>query len=90
VTTTTGAEELREQLRELIAGVLYCDLHEVGDDTTFTDLGLDSVLIVEFVADINRRYEVHESVDVLYQHDTLAKFAGYLAGRIGEPGSPAR
>ncbi|WP_410586747.1 acyl carrier protein [Amycolatopsis sp. lyj-23] len=84
---TADAEVIREQLRALIAEVLYCEVAEVGGDTPFADLGLDSVLIVEFVAELNSRYPVGESVDSLYEHPTLNLLAEHVSARVGHEGS---
>ena len=77
--------EVREVLRTHLAEVLYCEPGEVGDDTSFQDLGLDSVLGAEVTALINSRYGLEEEVTAIYQHPTLAQLAEYVAKRTGLP-----
>ena len=47
---------LKEELRELIAEIAEKD--EIPDDVTFKDLGIDSMMGVEIVAAIERKYQV--------------------------------
>lgn len=78
---TTG--EVREVLRTHLAEVMYCEPEEIGDDTAFEELGLDSVLGAEVTAVINSRYGLEEKAEVLYQNPTLAKLAEHVAERAG-------
>jgi acyl carrier protein len=47
---------LKEELRELIAEIAEKD--EIPDDIAFKDLGIDSMMGVEIVAAIERKYQV--------------------------------
>jgi acyl carrier protein len=49
-------EELREKLREIVAEVAEID--EVPDDTPFKDLGIDSMMAIEIIADVERNYQI--------------------------------
>ncbi|MFE9601437.1 acyl carrier protein [Streptomyces hokutonensis] len=84
---TVTTDEVREVLRAHLAEVLYCEPEEIGDDTAFQDLGLDSVLGAEVTAVINSRYGLEEKVEALYQNPTLADLADHVAGRTGLPQS---
>ncbi|MFG2525393.1 acyl carrier protein [Streptomyces sp. NPDC048527] len=79
------AAEVREVLRAHLADILYCEPEEVGDDTAFQDLGLDSVLGAEVTAVINSRYGLKEKVEALYQNPTLDQLAEHVAKRTGLP-----
>jgi len=50
------SDELRNQLREIIAEVAEID--EVPDDTLFADLGIDSMMAMEIVAEVEREYKL--------------------------------
>jgi acyl carrier protein len=76
---------VRDELRTHLADVLYVEPGEVADDASFTDLGLDSVLGVELIALINGRYGLAEMVEVVYEHDTLAKLADHVCARAALP-----
>ena len=47
---------LKEELRELIAEIAEVD--SIPDDATFKDLGIDSMMGVEIVAAIERKYQL--------------------------------
>jgi acyl carrier protein len=49
-------EELREKLREIIAEVTEVD--EIPDETPFKELGIDSMMAIEIVAEVERTYKL--------------------------------
>ena len=49
-------EELREALRSIVAEI--AELDEVPDDKLFKDLGIDSMMAIEIVAEVERRYKL--------------------------------
>jgi acyl carrier protein len=49
-------EELREALRAIVAEVAEVD--EVPDSEPFKDLGIDSMMAIEIVAEVERRYKL--------------------------------
>ncbi len=50
------SEDLKEKLRTIIAEVAEVD--EVPDATPFRDLGIDSMMAVEIVAEVEREYKL--------------------------------
>ena len=50
------SENLKEKLREIIAEVAEVD--EIPDDTPFRDLGIDSMMAIEIVAEVERTYKL--------------------------------
>ena len=50
------SQELKEALREIIAVVAEID--EVPDGAKFADLGIDSMMAIEIVADVERKYSI--------------------------------
>jgi acyl carrier protein len=50
------SDELKEQLRAIIAEVAEID--EVPDATPFADLGIDSMMAIEIVADVERTFKL--------------------------------
>jgi acyl carrier protein len=49
-------QDLREKLRAIVAEVAEID--EVPDTTPFKDLGIDSMMAIEIVADVERTYKI--------------------------------
>jgi acyl carrier protein len=62
---------LKEELRALIAEISEVD--EIPDDTHFKDLGVDSMMGVEIVAAIERRYKIKIADAELQEVSTLNK-----------------
>ncbi|MCA9589454.1 MAG: acyl carrier protein [Myxococcales bacterium] len=62
---------LKEELRELIAEIAERD--DIPDDTHFKDLGIDSMMGVEIVAAIERKYQLKIDDGELQQVTTLNK-----------------
>jgi acyl carrier protein len=49
-------EDLKEKLREIIAEVSEVD--DIPDETPFADLGIDSMMAIEIVAEVERTYKI--------------------------------
>jgi acyl carrier protein len=49
-------DDLKEKLRSIIADV--AELDEVPDDTPFKDLGIDSMMAIEIVSDVERQFKL--------------------------------
>jgi len=62
-------EDLKEKLRAIIAEVSEVD--EIPDETPFKDLGIDSMMAIEIVAEIERTYKMSVPEDDL---KTLTNF----------------
>jgi acyl carrier protein len=60
---------MKEELRALIAEIAEMD--EIPDDVSFKDLGIDSMMGVEIVAAIERKYQVKIDDAELAQVTTL-------------------
>ena len=48
--------ELKEKLRAIVAEVSEID--EIPDETSFSELGIDSMMALEIVAEVERTYKV--------------------------------
>lgn len=57
------AEDMKEKLRGIIAEVAEID--EVPDDVPFKDLGIDSMMAIEIVAEVEREYKLSIPEDEL-------------------------
>ena len=57
------SDELKEKLREIIAEVSEID--DIPDDTPFKDLGIDSMMAIEIVADVERTFKLSIPEDEL-------------------------
>jgi acyl carrier protein len=75
-------DTLKEELRALIAEIAEKD--EIPDDVAFKDLGIDSMMGVEIVAAIERKYQVKiddaELIEVTTLNNSMALVQKKLAG----------
>ncbi len=62
--------DIKEELRALIAEISEID--DIPDDTLFNDLGIDSMMGVEIVAAIERKYQIKIDDSELQRVTTLA------------------
>lgn len=78
---------LKEELRALIAEIAEKD--EIPDDVAFKDLGIDSMMGVEIVAAIERKYQVKIEDSELAQVTTLNSSMELVAKKLGASGGVA-
>ncbi len=57
------SDNLKEKLREIIAEV--AELDEVPDGASFESLGIDSMMAIEIVADVEREFKISIPEDEL-------------------------
>ena len=57
------SDTLKDELRQIIAEVTEVD--DIPEDTPFADLGIDSMMAIEIVADVEKNYDVTISEDEL-------------------------
>lgn len=81
------AETLPEELAASVAEILYMKRSDVEADKNFTDMGLDSVIGVEWIKVINERYGTSITAAKLYDYPSLSEFAGFLAGQLPDQGA---
>lgn len=74
---------IREELRALIAEIAEKD--EIPDAVPFKDLGIDSMMGVEIVAAIERKYQVKIEDAELVQVTSLEASMALVAKKLGAP-----
>ncbi|MEM7135571.1 MAG: acyl carrier protein [Myxococcota bacterium] len=50
------SETLKEELRQIIVEVT--EVEDIPEETPFADLGIDSMMAIEIVADVEKNYDV--------------------------------
>ena len=73
---------LKEELRALIAEIAEKD--EIPDEVTFRDLGIDSMMGVEIVAAIERKYRVKIDDAELAEITTLNGSMSLVSKKLSE------
>jgi acyl carrier protein len=76
------SSNLKEELRELIAEIAEKD--EIPDDVAFKDLGIDSMMGVEIVAAIERKYQVKIEDAELAEITTLNSSMSLVSKKLGD------
>ena len=72
---------MKEELRALIAEIAEMD--EIPDDVSFKDLGIDSMMGVEIVAAIERKYQVKIEDSELAMVTTLNASMALVQKKLG-------
>ncbi|MFO0694750.1 MAG: acyl carrier protein [Polyangiales bacterium] len=75
------SDKLKEELRNIISEVAEVD--EVPDDVPFKDLGIDSMMAIEIVAEVERTYKLEipeaELKDIIHLNSVYEKVKSKLA-----------
>jgi len=77
---------LKEDLRALIAEI--AEKEEIPDDVPFKELGIDSMMGVEIVAAIERKYQVKIDDDELLEVTTLNNSMALVTKKLGSGDAP--
>ena len=73
-------DQLKEKLREIIAEVAEID--DVPDDVPFKELGIDSMMAIEIVADVERTWQLTIPEDELQQIVDLNSVYALVAPKL--------
>ncbi|MFI6847351.1 SDR family NAD(P)-dependent oxidoreductase [Kitasatospora sp. NPDC050467] len=80
---------LIDELRSSLAEALFLESGEIDAGRNFVELGMDSIIGVEWVKTINRMYGTSLTATRLYDYATLRELAGHLETQIPAPAEPA-
>ncbi|AFZ24145.1 polyketide synthase family protein [Cylindrospermum stagnale PCC 7417] len=78
--------QIKQTLKESLASALYTDISEIEEDKKFIDLGLDSIVGVEWLSTINQTYNLNIKATKLYDYPTLLDLAKYITQEISSIG----
>lgn len=73
--------ELREKLRAVVAEVAEID--DVPDDVSFKELGIDSMMAIEIIAEIERTYKIKVPEQELEQVRDLNSVVALVSAKLG-------
>ncbi|WP_199512631.1 type I polyketide synthase [Nucisporomicrobium flavum] len=81
-------EALLTIVRAQAAAVLFFDaVEDISFDARFIELGLDSMISVEFKNALETALRVPLSASLVFDHPTIRALAGYLAARLAPAGT---
>jgi len=79
----TTIADLEKQLGQSLADALYMEVEDVDLNKSFVDLGLDSIVGVEWVNSINKQYQLEISATRVYDYSNIKELAIFLKGEVG-------
>jgi acyl transferase domain-containing protein/acyl carrier protein/enoyl-CoA hydratase/carnithine racemase/NAD(P)-dependent dehydrogenase (short-subunit alcohol dehydrogenase family) len=71
-------EELRAEIVASLAENLMLDPADITDSAGFLDLGLDSILAVTWIRNLNERYEISLPATAVYAHPTVGALVRHV------------
>jgi len=78
------SDKLKEELRQIITEVT--EVEDIPEDTPFADLGIDSMMAIEIVADVEKDYEITIEEDELSELTNLQAVYDKVKAKLGEAG----
>ena len=76
------SDTLKDELRQIITEVT--EVEDIPEDTPFADLGIDSMMAIEIVADVEKNYDVTISEDELAELTNLKAVYDKVQEKLGE------
>jgi 3-oxoacyl-(acyl-carrier-protein) synthase/enoyl-CoA hydratase/carnithine racemase/acyl carrier protein len=71
-------------LKKLLAEELYMAESEIGNNTPFVDLGLDSITGVTWIQKVNREYGTSLAATKVYAYPTLSDMSEYIFSQVAQ------
>ncbi len=71
-------EALQKELISSMAKALYMKPGSIDINKPFMDMGLDSIVGVEWVNKVNKKYGLSIAATTVYDHSTIVEFSGFL------------
>ncbi|WP_414169804.1 SDR family NAD(P)-dependent oxidoreductase [Streptoverticillium reticulum] len=83
-------ERVRAELLSSLAEALYLAEDELDLDRNFTEFGLDSIVGVEWIKAINKRYDIALQATKLYDHPSVQELAARVVAEVARTGGSGR
>ncbi len=75
-------EDIRRYLVKSLCEALHLEPDALGPQSSFRDLGLDSVSGVEFIHGVNREFGLHLDASIVYDHVHLDSLNAHVTGLV--------
>jgi acyl carrier protein len=75
-------EDLKKKLREIIAEIAEID--DIPDDKPFKDLGIDSMMAIEIITDVERTYKIKIPEEELEKVIDLNSVVALVKEKLGK------
>ncbi len=80
--------ELQRALVVSLADALYMEPHEIDVEQPFTEMGLDSIVGVEWIHGLNRKYGVSIEAIMAYDYPNIQRFTQLMEQELGKLAGP--
>src|SRR5260370_18038742 len=80
-------ESIQKALIASLAKALYMNQRDVDIDKQFIDMGLDSIVGVEWVQAINKRYEMNLTATKVYDYPNIQEMAEFVKKELANKGT---
>lgn len=74
-----ASEEIINIVKKSLSAVLYINESEIDEDARWSDLGLDSILTVDFGRKISVEFDIDFQVSLLYNYSCVRALSEYLS-----------
>ena len=78
------SDTLKDELRQIIVEVT--EVEDIPADTPFADLGIDSMMAIEIVADVEKNYDITIAEEELADLTNLKAVYDKVQEKLGEAG----
>lgn len=78
------SDKLKEELRQIIIEVT--EVEEIPEDAPFADLGIDSMMAIEIVADVEKSYDITIAEEELTELTNLRAVYDKVREKLDEQG----
>jgi acyl carrier protein len=75
------SDTLKDELRKIIVEVT--EVEDIPEDTSFADLGIDSMMAIEIVADVEKKYDLVISEEELSELTNLKAVYNKVKQKLG-------
>ena len=80
ITRLQARADLLRGMRESLARALYLKPIDIANDKPFIEMGLDSIVGVEWINELNKAYGIKLAAARLYDYPSLDELASHLEG----------
>lgn len=78
-TMNDGIASLKLRLKKILAKILFMEPTKIDENKAFMELGLDSILAVEFTGKLNTVFHANVQATQLYEYSTVNELAAYIS-----------
>ncbi|MCP4401849.1 MAG: SDR family NAD(P)-dependent oxidoreductase, partial [bacterium] len=77
-----STQKLQQELTTSLSEILYMKRDDIDPEKQFIDLGMDSIIGVEWMHSLNQQYGISMIATQLYDHPNIREFAEFLSKKI--------